>query len=702
MKKAILVVSFGTSFDETREKTIGAIEKEIAKEFPDYIVKRAFTSGVIMNNLAKRGIIIPNVVTALEELSAQGVTDVFVQPTHIIPGEEYDKLVSMAESCKDKFSSFKIGKPLMWNENDYKNVSDFLIKEYGDTEKAVVLMGHGTEHRANDVYLKLSDILEGHNIFVGTVESKPDIYDVLKKKSDYSDFLDFYSQYSTYAYDKDLSADYGKAVGVDSLFLHAHSPNGLPNIALEWPTPNFRLYPELASISYSIFAPSNQALNTFFNRYWKAGGYSSLTDLDPLITKILLYQSVYGGSIVFPDEISGITNSLGSHYDFQLSDVKDKSICVNGSFYGLSNFPMPEIFSTVMGPSFLKRDYLLSLYAIFQSNQMAAYTTTATNYTMLITKNSGYEISDMRLMSDGVGNTLATSGEDGDVAVSTSDLKRIVSGGTVVGDVNFNTPWAVYATQDGGTYWFVKDGKMTTNYVFNSVLGQDPQTVIPTLFTEVKEVTNDAGGSWANGKVYEYESDFGVFGKLDGLEYTSLRTMLTSIGETKYPNFVFAYLMRQAELFATIDGVLAWDYRLAGRLIGFIPTNEALKEALDNDRIPGVKGTIDLSLPSPTLQGEITNQYLLREYLLNYFFTPTNAPVASGCPYLGSPDWLSGEYRNSNNIPVKYTDNGAFITLQLQNQTTGQYGNACKIVSYENFPFAFMDGAFHLIDAVFN
>ena len=74
-------------------------------------------------------------------------------------------------------------------------------------------------------------------------------------------------------------------------------------------------------------------------------------------------------------------------------------------------------------------------------------------------------------------------------------------------------------------------------------------------------MTNDAGGSWANGKVYEYESDFGVFGKLDGLEYTSLRTMLTSIGETKYPNFVFAYLMRQAELFATIDGVLAWDYR---------------------------------------------------------------------------------------------------------------------------------------------
>ena len=77
----------------------------------------------------------------------------------------------------------------MWNENDYKNVSDFLIKEYGDTEKAVVLMGHGTEHRANDVYLKLSDILEGHNIFVGTVENKPDIYDVLNKTENFKNIV---------------------------------------------------------------------------------------------------------------------------------------------------------------------------------------------------------------------------------------------------------------------------------------------------------------------------------------------------------------------------------------------------------------------------------------------------------------------------------------------------------------------------------
>ncbi len=529
------------------------------------------------------------------------------------------------------------------------------------------------------------------------------IYDVLKNNKDYSDFLDFYSQYSSYTYDKDLSADYGDAAGVDSLYLHEHSANGLPNIALEWPTSNFRLYPELASISYSIFAPSNQALNTFFNQYWKIGGYTSLTDLDPLIIRILLYQSVYGGSIVFPDEISKITNALGSHYDFKINDVKDRSICVNGSFYGLSNFPMPEIFRTVMGPEFLKRDFLLSLYAMYQSNLMAAYTSTATDYTLLITRNNGYETSDMRLMPNGVGNTLATSGEDGDVAVSSTDLKRIVNGGTVHGDVNFNTSWAIYPTQDGGTLWFIKDGKVTTNYVFNSVLGQDPNTVIPTLFTEVKPVLSDDGKSWTNGKVYEYDSEFGVFGKLDALEYTNMRTMLTSIGETKYPNFLFAYLMRQAELFTTIDGVTAWDYRLGtGRIVAFIPTNEALKEALEAGKIPGIHGTIDLSQASPILNGEVTDKYLLGTYLLNYIFTPTNAPVALGCPYLGSPEWVSGEYRNSNNRPVKYTDDSAVLSVQLQNQTTGQYGNKCNVVSYQNFPFAFMDGAFHLIDNVFN
>lgn len=565
-----------------------------------------------------------------------------------------------------------------WTGDNGFNVSNASVKEY--------------QLIANNGYIYSIDRV---------LEPLETIYDVLKKKSDYSDFLDFYSQYSSYAYDKDLSVDYGDAAGVDSLYLHVHSQNGLPNIALEWPTSNFRLYPELASISYSIFAPSNQALNTFFNKYWKIGGYTSLTELDPLIIKILLFQSVYGGSIVFPDEISNITNSLGSRYDFQLSDVKDKSICVNGSFYGLSNFPMPEIFKTVMGPAFLKKDYLLALYAMYQSNLMATYTSNITKYTMLITKNSGYEISDMRLMADGVDNTLATSGEDGDVAVSSSDLKRIVNGGTVIGDVDFGSSWAIHPTQDGGTYWFVKDGKMTTNYVFNTVLGQDPGTIIPTLFTEVKEVTGDAG-AWSNGKVYEYESDFGVFGRLDALQYTSLKTMLTSIGESKYPNFVFAYLMRQAGLFATIDGVLAWDYRLAGRLIGFIPTNEALKKALENGQIPGVTGTIDLTQAAPILQGTITNKILLAEYLMNYLFTPTNAPAASGCPYLGSPDWLSGEYRNSMNIPVKYTDDGSSLSVQLQNQVSGQYGNKCKVVSYENFPFAFMDGAFHLIDNVFN
>lgn len=565
-----------------------------------------------------------------------------------------------------------------WTGDNGFNVSNASVEEYQ------IITNNGYVYKIDNI-----------------LEPLETIYDVLRVNPEYSDFFDLYSQYSTFTYDQNLSDDYGASAGVDSLYLHQHAPSGLPNIALEWPTSNFRLYPELASISYSIFAPSNQALNSFFNRYWRTGGYLSLTELDPLIIKILLLQSVYSGSVIFPDEIKNIKNALGSHYEFELSDVKDREICVNGSFYGLSNFPLPEIFKTVIGPSFLKKDYLLSLYAIYQSNLMSTYTSDIANFTLLIANNDMYEISDMRLIPDGVDMLLATSGEDGDVAVSSTDLKRIANGGTVNGEVNFNSSWAIYPTQDNGTLWFIKDGKMTTNYVFNSVLGQNPTTVIPTLFTEVKEVTNE-GAPWSNGRVYEYESDHGVFGKLDALEYSSLKTMLSSIGETKYPNFVFAYLMRLAELFKLEEGNTTWDDRLMGRLVGFIPTNEVLKEALDNGLIPGISGTIDISQSAPTLDGEVTDKALLANYLLNYLFTPKNAPVASGCPYIGSPDWVSGEYRNSNNIPVKYTDNGIALTVQLQDQSTGLYGNVCKSISYENFPFAFMDGAFHLIDNVFN
>ena len=113
MKKLILVVSFGTSFHKTRDMTIGAIEAAAEDAFPECEVRRAFTSGVIIRALKKQGIHIDTVPEALERARSDGFTDVVLQPTHIIRGLEYGKILREAEPYRQKFSSFSIGDVLL-------------------------------------------------------------------------------------------------------------------------------------------------------------------------------------------------------------------------------------------------------------------------------------------------------------------------------------------------------------------------------------------------------------------------------------------------------------------------------------------------------------------------------------------------------------------------------------------------------------
>ena len=99
MKKAILEVSFGTTCKEARERSILALERTFAEEFPEYTVFRAFTSGMIISSLKRQGISIDSVSEALSRLRAEGFDEVIVQSTHIIPGEEYDKVAEQTERC---------------------------------------------------------------------------------------------------------------------------------------------------------------------------------------------------------------------------------------------------------------------------------------------------------------------------------------------------------------------------------------------------------------------------------------------------------------------------------------------------------------------------------------------------------------------------------------------------------------------------
>ena len=194
----ILVVSFGTSFNDSRATDIGGIEKAVQAAYPDWSVRRAFTAQIIINHVqARDGEKIDNVDQALQRAVDNGVKNLVVQPTHLMHGAEYDELTAALEGYKDKFESVKIAEPLLGEVGadatvinaDKAAVAEAItaeaVKDAGfdslDAVKedgtAFVFMGHGTSHTANVTYDQMQtqmDDLGFTNAFIGTVEGEPE------------------------------------------------------------------------------------------------------------------------------------------------------------------------------------------------------------------------------------------------------------------------------------------------------------------------------------------------------------------------------------------------------------------------------------------------------------------------------------------------------------------------------------------------
>lgn len=184
-KKAILVVSFGTSYEHTRKITIDAIEEAVGTAFPEYRIYRAWTSKMIIARLKKRdGVTIPGITEAMEQMSADGITRVVVQPTHVINGTENDAMKEQVLAFSDRFRKISFGAPLLSSEQDREEAARVIAEAFPglDRDTVLVLMGHGTEHRVNSVYTALNDTFRdmGYSrILLGTVEAYPDIRWVL-------------------------------------------------------------------------------------------------------------------------------------------------------------------------------------------------------------------------------------------------------------------------------------------------------------------------------------------------------------------------------------------------------------------------------------------------------------------------------------------------------------------------------------------
>lgn len=182
----LLVVSFGTSFNDNRRLTIGAIEEDMEAAYPDYAVRRAFTAQIVIDHVKDRdGVAIDNVTEALDRAVANGVKTLVVQPTHLMNGIEYEELQTTLAEYADAFEKLVVGEPLLTSDEDFNTVVEAITaatEEYNDGQTAIVYMGHGTHHESNAVYAKMQELLTaaGHtNYFVGTVEGTPSLEDVM-------------------------------------------------------------------------------------------------------------------------------------------------------------------------------------------------------------------------------------------------------------------------------------------------------------------------------------------------------------------------------------------------------------------------------------------------------------------------------------------------------------------------------------------
>ena len=185
-EKELLVVSFGTSFNDSRRMTIGGIERALQRAFPDWSVRRAFTSQIIIDHVKNRdGEVIDNVAEALDRAVENGVKTLVVQPTHLMHGYEYTDLVNELAEYADAFESITVGEPLVNSEEDFALTAAVLADvtaDYDDGKTAIVYMGHGTEAESNEIYAKMQQIMTAagyENYFIGTVEAEPSVDDVL-------------------------------------------------------------------------------------------------------------------------------------------------------------------------------------------------------------------------------------------------------------------------------------------------------------------------------------------------------------------------------------------------------------------------------------------------------------------------------------------------------------------------------------------
>lgn len=554
-----------------------------------------------------------------------------------------------------------------WTGDDGFNVSNASVKEYG------IIANNGYIHTVKQV-----------------VEPLETIHTELAASGDYSTFLSLYDASGYYEANDELTESYAAAYGVDTLYQYKHALNGLPNIACEWAVDDMINFNYLTRVSYTVFAPSNAAIDDFFNRFWKVGGYTSLDEVDKLAMNSLVRSYICNGTMIFPQLLEKTNNEIysveGTTFNISFDQIAERHMCVNGAMYGMNHIDTPVPFASVMGPVFQYKDARSFLYAMNGAGVASSYISPEAKYIMIVPNSTQFENSGIYTV---YGNqSLEEDTEDGRAEISTTSKQNIVymHSASIASQASSDLPasgTAVIPLMANWNFWFVKDGKITCNAMFNRQLNPENVKEAFATFTKLADESN--------GTVYKTDAE-----SLFEMETGNLTRSMAICADKRYVYYNFVQLLKKANL---IVGENLMSVFGKGRYVAFIPTNDAIQKALTEGRIPGATNA------SFDAEGNLTGTFdaeVLKNYLNSYFITSTQNVIMS-YPYPGST-FKSGKYwservsTEDGVLPpaLNYEDNGTSLSIQLEGF------RKCNVVTtYSYFPFAYEDGCFHLIDDVF-
>jgi len=527
-----------------------------------------------------------------------------------------------------------------WTGTNGFNVSEASVKDYA------IVSDNGYVYTIN----KVLDPLET-------------VYTNLKTDANYSDFSNAYERFSAYQYDATATTDYGKG---DSLFMKYYS-GGLPAISSEWPVSSYLSLATLSFGAHNVFAPDNNAMQAFYDKYWrpcyKDKGLSGVY-FEPLLA--LLDNHVYSSTILFPGEIeSGIIKSTyGNPIQFDRSSVQKKSICANGSIYGLNQVIVPPMFEKVTAPMYCDSNYNLILDMMKNGSYIPTLISDATKFSVFYPSNNmikNYTNLDSKLISYDYGSKkygtqiLMIDGDAGPTAMSVSQ-KKTFAGSQIATELissRNNGDEAVYRTLISYNYIYTKGNKAYSSYLYN--LGVDAK--VPTF-----SLIN----SYSNGDAYSLD---GATASALVPESNQFKNLSTTTAPTDLKTFI-AYAGRAAFTTSTPP----YSFLQGDKFILLIPPAASLLAGYT-------------ALPSKTAES-------IAAFLKPYFINVSSSNLLD-YPFPGAN--VQGQL-----VTFGKKSDGTTATFTLVDRGTAGLviidakGNEAKVTNY--FPYIYGDGAVYMID----